>query len=357
MTEKKRLVLVGTGGFGAYWCQSIIAQVAPFAELVAAVDADPSKHANAVEFCGLSSDRCYTDVKTALDAVPADLVAVVVPPMFHEAVIDEALAHGCDIICEKPIAGALEDCVRILKKVRAAGRKLVTTVSHRYAQDKQTMGAVLRSGEYGPANYMVFRMATDRSRDLFQVIPRNGHLSDAAWILCEAGVHVMDEIREMCGCNARSVYARAFNASWEARNNGPDSDCFLAVMEMENGIKILCEQSMTNATRRNDWGNDYIRAECEHATVVLDNRKITVRSGIGYPAPAYAEIPLMEREDGLWEHAQIIRDLCCWIDGGPEPACSIESNIHGLAMAFAAMESCRTGREVDPEALLQAAMA
>ena len=46
---------------------------------------------------------------------------MVVPPAFHESVVDAALAHDMHVISEKPIADTLEASVRIADKVQRPG--------------------------------------------------------------------------------------------------------------------------------------------------------------------------------------------------------------------------------------------
>src|SRR5947207_2892244 len=60
-------------------------------------------------------------------------------------------------LSEKPIADTMAACVRIYKKVQAAGRKMAVTMSHRFDQDKQSLERAIKSGEYGRLNYVVGR--------------------------------------------------------------------------------------------------------------------------------------------------------------------------------------------------------
>src|SRR5690606_13834651 len=110
---------------------------------------------------GLRPDQCYTDLQKAFDEVRADCCASITTPDAHEPVVDMALAHDMHIISEKPIADTLEASVRIANKVKAAGKKMGVTMSHRFDQDKTTLRQMLRSGDYGPLDYLVCRFTTD----------------------------------------------------------------------------------------------------------------------------------------------------------------------------------------------------
>ena len=104
MTNKYRMIQVGTGGQGNGWCARFLppniadGRIEP----VAAVDVNPDVLINAQQHLGLPPEKCYTDIERAFDENAADFCTVVVPPAFHESVVDVALAHDMHIISEKP---------------------------------------------------------------------------------------------------------------------------------------------------------------------------------------------------------------------------------------------------------------
>ena len=53
-----------------------------------------------------------------------------------------------------------------------------------------------------------------------------------------------------------------------------------------------------------------------------------------------------------FDHRRLARDFCSWLDGGPEPATSLEDNMQCAALTFAALESAFTGREIDVQEFL-----
>ena len=65
---------------------------------VAAVDINPETLGLARDGYGLADEKCYTDIEKAFDENKADFVIVVVPPAQHELVVDQAIAHGMDVL-------------------------------------------------------------------------------------------------------------------------------------------------------------------------------------------------------------------------------------------------------------------
>lgn len=341
MGVKKKMIQVGCGGFGAYWLEVVMPRVHSFAEVIAAVDVNEDALKNAEKFAGLSPDKCYTSLEKALMENDADFVNVVVPPQFHENVIDVAIAAGVDVICEKPLGDSMESSIRICQKVKAAKRKLAVTMSHRFEVEKQTVEAMVKSGDYGKLNYVVSRLTTKR------MVQTEASLET---MISGALIHNLDTVRGICGCNAKTVYANC----WVGAPELSFAVSGLAILEMENGTRAVLEESFANGFGMDGWSDEYLRAECTHATIVADHRKVTVKSDMGYPYPKSAEIPLQEKK--YWDHALIIHDFILWLDGGAPPVTQYEENIQCCALTYAAIESMRTGKVVDVQEYLKKSM-
>ena len=92
-------------------------------------------------------------------------------------------------------------------------------------------------------------------------------------LLVEGSVHHFDILRAISSSDAKTVCATTWNPPWG--QYAGDSTA-LIVVEMLNGVRCLYEGGVANASTLNGWGQDYIRAECEHGTLELDRRKLTV---------------------------------------------------------------------------------
>src|SRR5450759_2475216 len=110
MNKPLSYIQIGVGGFGQHWCTAVLPRLKELglAEVVAAVDINPEALALAKDQLGLSESQLYTSAEKAFAEVKADFVTIVVPPAFHEHMVDLAVAHGCHILSEKPIADSME---------------------------------------------------------------------------------------------------------------------------------------------------------------------------------------------------------------------------------------------------------
>ena len=346
MNAPLRYIHVGTGGFGGYWCSGVLPRLAELgkAEAVAAVDIDPENLKNAQEHLKLPEEKCYTDIQKAFDENEADFSTVVVPPAHHESIVDVALAHDLNIISEKPIADSMEACARIYKKVKAAGKKMAVTMSHRFDQDKQSLERAIKSGEYGALNYVMGRNLWN-CRKLGSWGKFRHEIQDT--LLIEGTVHHFDIVRGLTGSDAKTVYAKTWNPSWgefAGDSNG------LILMEMANGVKVVYEGNKTSATALNGWGQDYFRAECDQGTLELDCRKLRVMSDLSGER-AITDLPLEEQP--AWTNPWLAEMYCDWLLGERDShPTNLDDNIQCAALLFAAIESAHTGQVVDVQEYL-----
>lgn len=346
MSRKLSFIQVGTGGFGAYWCSSVLPHIVKelqIAEIVAAVDINPDSHSNAIQHLGLDESCCYTDLRKALEEHACDFVSIALPAHLHEYAVDIALAYDCHILMEKPISDSMEASCRIYEKVKESGKKMAITISHRFDQDKQTLQRLIESGKYGNPHYLVGRF-TSNNRSAVSNPKEYAHHH----FLISSAVHQFDILRALAGSNGKTVYAQSWNPPWAPFMEHSSA---LVSIEMENGVRAVYEGSKSNAAELNGWTRDYFRAECEWATLELNQREITVRSDLGDPYPKQAAFKLAEQPS--WTHAWLAELFIDWLNGGEAPPNTIDDNLQCTALQFAAIESGLTGSVVDVQAYLQ----
>ena len=346
-----KMIQVGTGGFGAWWCKSFLPpNVADgLVEVVAAVDLNPEAFVNAKEGLGLRDDQCYTDIKKAFDENKADFCTVVVPPAFHESVVDVALEHDMHILSEKPIADTLEASVRIADKVKRAGKKMGVTMSHRFDQDKTTLRRELRSGDHGALDYLICRFTCDCRRYGSWGVFRH-EIPDS--LMVEGAVHHLDILADLAGAKCDTIYAQTWNPAWGEFKGDSQG---LVIMHYGNGTRGFYEGAKTNAITMNGWTHEYFRAECEKATLELSHRKL-LKYAYNPELAAKTlderaeEIPLMEQPK--WGNAWLIEKFVRWLDGGEPMETNIEDNLQSVALIFAAIESSKTGQPIKVQEFL-----
>lgn len=351
-----RMIQVGTGGMGRNWCGKFLPDLVAdgSVEVVAAVDVVPAMLDNAQTGLGLPPERLYTDIHEAFrnHGHEVDFCTIVVPPAFHESIVDVAIAHGVHILSEKPIADTLLASCRIARKVERAGLKMGVTMSHRFDQDKTTLREAIRDPATGPVDYLIGRF-TDDCREYGRWGAFRHDITDP--MLIEGSVHHLDILADLAGAECETIYAETWNPPWG--EFAGDSQV-LVTMRFANGRRAVYEGALANAVRLNGWGQEYVRAECRNATLIMDHRRVERfpavpggshedrREGLG------EEVPLLEQR--RWGHAWLIEQFVRWLDGGPAMETEVQRNLQSVANIFAAIESTRTGHPVRVQEFLAA---
>jgi predicted dehydrogenase len=347
-----KVIVAGIGGMGRYWCdQCLPSNIRDgYVEVAAVVDPNPDAVAYAQRSLGLRADQCYVDVQKAFDEVRADVCIVITPPSVHEPIVDLALDHDMHILSEKPIADTLAGSVRIAQKVAAAGKKMGVTMSHRFDQDKSTLRHELRSGKYGQLDYIVCRFTCDNRK--YGAWGRFRHdIPDA--LMVEGSVHHLDILADLADAKADTLYAQTWNPSWGEFAGDSQG---LVMLHFDNGSRAFYEGAKTNAVGLNCWGREYLRAECEKATLVLSHRQLERFDHGAAPATTGplegrgTPIPLLQQPK--WANTWLIEKFVKWLDGGEAMETNVEDNLQSVALIFAAIESSRSGRPVQVQELL-----
>jgi predicted dehydrogenase len=346
ITMAQRVIHVGIGVFGRRWCSEFLkSNIADGTiEVVALVDLDPEALAHGRQALGLSAERCYTDARRAFAATNADFCTVAVQPAYHEAIIDLALEHGLDILCEKPIADTLEASVRIAKKVRDAGRKMAVTMSHRFDQDKTTLRKIVRSGVLGTLNAIGCRFQGDMRQHMAWSSRFRHTMADP--LLIEGAIHHLDIVADLAGARCATLYATTWKPRWAEYAGDTDG---IVTMQFENGVRAVYEGSVTNAAGLNTFYQEYLRVDGERGTAILNHRDVEIfmrqdiwrqqhREGHGQKIALLAQ--------PKWINHWLIEQFTQWRAGGPPMATRVEENLQASALVFAAIESQRSGAPV-----------
>ena len=339
---KQRVIHVGVGSFGKRWCREFLRGNVDDGtiEVVALVDLDPKSLAYGAQVLGLPDSACYTDPHKAFDAVQADFCTVVVPPNFHEAIVDIAIAHGVDVLSEKPIADSMAGSVRIAQKIKAAGRKMAVTMSHRFDQDKTTLRRIIRSGRLGRVNNISCRYQSDMRQHMAWGALFRHTMDDP--MLIEGAIHHLDIVADLAGGKCDTLFASTWKPDWAEYAGDTDG---IVTMVFDNGVRAVYEGSSSTAVGLNDWYQEYVRVDCELGTAILNHREIEVFTRQDLPRQKHREgtgqkLPLLVQPK--WINTWLIEKFTQWRDGEPMMETEVQANLQASALVFGSIESART---------------
>jgi len=121
----------------------------PLSEVAAVADPDESRRREIGEKYGVA--RRYETAEEMLDREALDIVVVVTPNSLHKPITVAALAAGCHVLCEKPMALNVAEAREMVAAARKAQRRLMINFSYRFTAaalalkrevDRGTLGEV-----------------------------------------------------------------------------------------------------------------------------------------------------------------------------------------------------------------------
>jgi predicted dehydrogenase len=201
MTNPLRVLVAGCGNMGASHARAY--HKMPEFENVGLVSRGPSTRGRlSQELGGL---REFSDYDGALAATRPDVVSINTYPETHAPYARAAIAAGCHVFCEKPLAETVQEAQSIVDAARAAQRKLV-------------IGYILR---VHPAWIRFIEIARTLGKPLVMRMNLNQQSKAGAWQshrnlmasmspIVDCGVHYVDVMCQMTG--ARPVRVSAIGA-------------------------------------------------------------------------------------------------------------------------------------------------
>jgi len=330
----RRIIVVGLGGMGAHWATHI-AESGQW-EAAAYVDVSEQCLRTQAELHGMPRERCFTDVRAALDAVPADAVLDATPQQARRAVCHAALERGLHVLAEKPMADTLENARFLADCAARRRRTLMIAQNYRYQPEAQTAREFLTAGGLGPVGYV--------SIQFFKGPHFGGYREEMAYpLLLDMSIHHFDLIRCFLQQDIAAVTVTSINAPW---NWNQGDATVMAHLETEGGAAVSYVGSWVSQGWETTWNGDW-RFEGPKGVLLWRNGEVAFSAG----ADTKEAVPLVEMP--AVHQARLLEVFAECLDHGAEPETSGRRNLNSLAAIYAAVRSAKERRRVQVDELLQ----
>jgi predicted dehydrogenase len=230
MSQKIRVAVVGLGvGRGHL---EAYAKVKDRFEVVAVCDLDEAKaQATAAEF---GVPQATTRLADLLAAQAADLYDLCTPPHTHCPLIEQVLAAGFHVICEKPLVGSLAECDRIeaaqQKAHQTGNATLFPIFQYRFGHGLQKLKHLQRKGFAHTPFLTTIETAWRRDSDYYQVQWRGKWATEMGGCCLTQALHAHDMLTYVNG-PVETVFAHL-----ATRVNPIEvEDCAAISVGLENG--------------------------------------------------------------------------------------------------------------------------
>lgn len=145
MEKRLKAAVIGCGGAGI-WIHIPWYAAHHEVELVGLVDTNITQAEKCAQKYG---GRPYDNLTEMLDKEKPDMVSVATPPHLHAQHTIECLQHGCNVLCEKPMAPTLEECQKMIDCAKTNKVILGMSFDKRFSMVFQKMYEVILSGQIG----------------------------------------------------------------------------------------------------------------------------------------------------------------------------------------------------------------
>jgi len=337
--------VIGHGGMGNWHIKQAMGELADQFNAIGTFDIKEERQQLAREK-GL---KAYESREALLSDPAIELVTIATPNDVHREIVIDALRHGKNVICEKPVAMSSDELEEMIAVANETGKLFTVHQNRRWDPDYLTAKAVLESGDLGRVFNIESRVHGSRG------VPGDWRALKAygGGMLLDWGIHMCDQMLQMMGQRRLlSLYAQLTYVTCDEVDDG-----FRVFCKFEDDVTFLVEILTSNFITLPRWymlgenGSAVVEDWDRNGTIrkVRDweNREcVPVQAGVGITktmAPrdddSYEDCPLPQFK-GEW--TQYYRNIYQVIRNGAKPIVTHDQQRRLLRLVEAIFESAHT---------------
>lgn len=338
MAEALRIVLAGCGGMSAAWLNTVCDL--PGVEMVGLVDIRLDAALKRQEEYGLASAVTDTDLERVLKSISPDIVFDCTVPEAHTGVTLTALAHGCHVLGEKPMADSMDNARKMVSAAQQANKLYAVIQNRRYNPTARRVQHFLASNAIG-------RLTTVNCD--FYIGAHFGGFRDRMEhvLLLDMAIHTFDAARFFTKTDPVAVYCREWNppGSWYDHDASA-----IAIFEMTNDVVYTYRGSWCAEGLNTTWECDW-RFVGTNGTARWDGAddfqaQVVTETGSFFSKHQNLSLPEVDTTGKVDGHAGLIREFVNAVRTGSKPETICTDNIRSLAMVFGAIESAEKDQRI-----------
>lgn len=241
MEQKKvyGVMLIGCGHIGGQHIEDIYYR--DNVKIIACVDKNPAAAELFARRYGSGIAEHDTDYHRFLSRDDLDIVIIATYAETHFAIMQDCVAAGKHVLCEKPIAPTIAEAEQFCAVARASGCKVLIAHILRHNATYQRAADMIRSGQLG--DIRLIRMVQNHhimNKERYMRL-----LEDCSPIV-DCGVHYVDVIRWFTGLEVTSISGMGGIVSRVVPENTYDYG--MITMKLSNGCTAYYEAGWTDTT-------------------------------------------------------------------------------------------------------------
>jgi predicted dehydrogenase len=296
-----------------------------------------------------------------LDQARPDIVVIATPPVLHLPILKAAMAAGCHVVCEKPLATSSAEAQAMIAASDGAPCLAITSFNWRFAPAMQSMKQMVDAGHLGRVFHVNARWFNPALVDASSAPTWRLDRSQAGYgALGDLGVHLIDLVQWLFGAVNKVM---ASSATAHTGRTVPDStrpadaeDFSHVIAELHSGVRVAITVSRVarglNEHSLEVYGEQGALAMRQTRTGAdWHIGELRVASGTGMfepvaiPAKAGSLVLSTERLEliGQTTICPMVEQFIAAIEGRRTPAPSLRDGASAQAVLDAVLESTRSG--------------
>jgi predicted dehydrogenase len=327
------------------WESTALKAISDQARTVAIVEAHEPALENARKTLKLRADQCFTTLEDALANGPeADAVLITAPMEAHIPLAVTAMRAGKHVLCEKPMAGSVEEAVEGVRVAKETGMVFQISQNYRFYPAPRKAAQMIREQALGELAMVAvdFRQWGNDPESV-----RHRHYHFVHPLLFDMSIHHMDLMRMVIDSDPVKVFVQQHDPAWSRFN---DEASATMIVTFANGVVVSYRGSWVSSDEPTFWAGDW-RMEGAQGLVRWTSRqggphgtkgdRVTVRTRDGKAKDiALDEMPVWGRSAGVLAFIEAI-------ETGVEPENSGRRNLGSVALMEAAARSMASGEVVE----------
>lgn len=275
MTRKQyNFGTIGVGGYAGMYlgATEYLAELGR-GKLAAAVVRSPAKYVEKVAELEKKGVKFHLDLPSMLRNEKLDVVCVPTGISSHVPYSIEAMQHGYDVICEKPLCATVQEADELIEARDKLGKKIAIGYQGMYHPVAHELKRRLVAGELGKVKRIRCKISAPRHDGYYARNDWAGKLkgADGRWILDSpannACAHQLQQMLFYAG-DSQLECADPARIKGEMYHGRPDIDnadtCGIKI-ETTNGVEILY---LVSHCVKDRWGPE-MEVECENGTAQI----------------------------------------------------------------------------------------
>lgn len=317
MNREIRVGIVGAGYVSTHHLRAL--RDLTFVKLAGICDFDQVRAASMAAKFGV--EKVYRNLAEMSEA-RLDVIHILTPPQSHCSLTLEALAMGCHVFVEKPMAESVEECDRMIAAAKQAGR--ILSVNHSQRFDPPTLQAIehVRNGDIGtPLGATVFRSS---DYPPYAGGPMPAPFRQGSYPYRDLGVHCLYVLESLLG------EVRTLNVQHYSTGNEPllTFDEWRATAECENGTAYVFLSWNTKPMQSEIW------IQGTRGVIHVDSFLQTCTVNRVLPGPKPIQIVINGFLNGLNRAWYAPWNMVRFITGSLKPSPGIYASVQAFATAI-----------------------